>query len=89
MVGKTTKPGIGKKKAKPAAKGAKSKTKALSDRDLGGVTGGQRPSFVQIKGPSWSKTMAYRKAEWAAEPARKRSLVDLHKQLAAESDGGE
>jgi hypothetical protein len=89
MVDKPTKQDIGKKRAKPAAKGLKKPKQALSDKDLGGVTGGRGTTFVQIKGPSWSKTMAYRKAEWVAEPAQKRSVVDLHKKLAAESDGGE
>jgi hypothetical protein len=68
---------------------AKKPQQPLSDADLKKVIGGEGGYFARIKGPSWVKTMAYRKAEWDAEPARERSVVELHKELAAGSAGVE
>lgn len=86
-----TKQSIDNKQAKPDAKGKKPDP-SLSDEDLGKVSGGvgrgphlDDDVFVKISGPSWVNLMAYRKAGWAAEPAKKRSLVDLHKELETES----
>lgn len=50
-----------------------------------GGLGADGDPFVKISGPSWVNLMAYRKAGWEAEPKRKGSLADLHKELAAES----
>jgi hypothetical protein len=86
-----TKQNISNNKEKPDAK-VKKPDQSLTDEELGKASGGIRPGprldddvFVKISGPSWVNLMAYRKAGWAAEPERKRSLVDLHRELETEA----
>jgi hypothetical protein len=77
----------------------KKPAEGLSDEELDKASGGMgiipgrltenrvadSEVFVKISGPSWVNLMAYRKAGWEAEPKEKRSVVELHNRLVAES----